>query len=53
MKLGRALLVLTALVALVAPVLAGESGPKIGWAVHKFEVQDITGPNKGKTLCYV
>jgi hypothetical protein len=31
---------------------AVESGLKIGDAVNPFDVDDITGPNKGKTLCY-
>jgi hypothetical protein len=40
--------------AFLAPALAGDkSGPKVGSMVQKFEVQDVTGPNKGKTLCYV
>ncbi len=42
-------------VACVAPVLADEvtSGPKEGAHVSAFHVHDITGPNKGKALCYV
>ena len=42
-------------VAFVAPVLADEvtSGPKEGAHVSAFHVNDITGPNKGKALCYV
>ncbi len=51
MKLRTAVLSTALLAAL--PVLAGDSGPKAGWTVQKFEVQDVTGPNKGKTLCYV
>ena len=31
---------------------AVESGLKPGDFVNPFQVQDITGPNKGKTLCY-
>jgi hypothetical protein len=31
---------------------AVESGLKIGDSVSPFDVDDITGPNKGKTLCY-
>ena len=31
---------------------AVESGPKVGEMVSPFLVEDITGPNKGKTLCY-
>ena len=29
-----------------------ESGLKPGEFVTPFDVDDITGPNKGKTLCY-
>jgi hypothetical protein len=31
---------------------AVESGLKPGQNVSPFDVDDITGPNKGKTLCY-
>jgi hypothetical protein len=31
---------------------AVQSGLKSGEAVTPFNVDDITGPNKGKTLCY-
>ncbi len=53
MRLGRAGLALAAAVAFLVPALAADSGPKVGWGVQKFEVQDITGPHKGQTLCYV
>jgi hypothetical protein len=39
----------------VGTCLAGEpvrSGLKVGDSVNPFNVDDITGPNKGKTLCY-
>jgi hypothetical protein len=39
-----------------AVVLAAEavkSGPQAGEKVGAFQVFDITGPNKGKQLCYV
>ncbi len=42
-------------IALVGTIVAGDaakSGLKPGDAVSPFEVDDITGPNKGKTLCY-
>ena len=44
-----------ALPAFVAPAVAGDrtSGPKVGEGVSAFDVHDVTGPNKGKTLCYV
>lgn len=31
---------------------AVQSGLKPGELVHPFNVDDVTGPNKGKTLCY-
>jgi hypothetical protein len=39
----------------VGASLAGdavESGVKVGEFVTPFDVDDITGPNKGTTLCY-
>ena len=35
--------------------LAGEAvqlGLRLGELVRAFDVDDVTGPNKGKTLCY-
>ena len=29
-----------------------KSGQKVGEPVSPFDVEDITGPNQGKTLCY-
>jgi hypothetical protein len=49
---------LSAVVASIVAVgasLAGDavkSGLKVGESVNAFLVDDITGPNKGKTLCY-
>jgi hypothetical protein len=40
---------------MVGASLAGEpvkSGQAVGDKVSPFDVEDITGPNKGKTLCY-
>jgi hypothetical protein len=31
---------------------AVDSGLKAGEPVNPFDVQDVTGPNKGATLCY-
>jgi hypothetical protein len=31
---------------------AVKSGPSLGDSVNPFDVDDVTGPNKGKTLCY-
>ena len=42
-------------IAVVGTSLAGDavqSGLKVGEAVNAFLVDDITGPNQGKTLCY-
>lgn len=56
MRFGKSVLAALVLPALVAPavLLAGDrSGPKVGSTVQAFHVDDITGPNKGKALCYV
>ena len=42
-------------IVMVGTRLAGDavqSGLKVGESVNPFDVEDITGPNKGKTLCY-
>ncbi len=42
-------------IVMVGTGLAGdavESGLKSGEFVSPFDVEDITGPNKGKSLCY-
>ena len=42
-------------IVMVGIALAGDavkSGVKPGESVNAFNVDDITGPNKGKTLCY-
>jgi hypothetical protein len=40
--------------ALALPAIAADrSGPEVGSHVSAFDVEDVTGPNKGKTLCYV
>jgi hypothetical protein len=42
-------------IVLVGTSLAADavpSGLKAGDFVNPFDVEDITGPNKGKTLCY-
>ncbi len=39
----------------VGAIYAGdavESGLKAGESVSPFDVDDVTGPNKGTTLCY-
>ena len=42
-------------IVMVGTSLAGDavkSGLKVGESVNPFKVDDITGPNKGTTLCY-
>jgi hypothetical protein len=42
-------------IVMVGTSLAGDavqSGLKVGESVNPFQVDDITGPNKGTSLCY-
>jgi hypothetical protein len=42
-------------IVMVGACLAGDavqSGLKVGEPVNPFQVDDITGPNKGTSLCY-
>ena len=42
-------------IVMVGASLAGDavqSGLKVGESVNAFQVDDITGPNKGTSLCY-
>jgi hypothetical protein len=42
-------------IVMVGTTLAGDavqSGLKVGESVNPFQVDDITGPNKGTSLCY-
>lgn len=50
MKFGLALAAMT--LCAVAAFASVESGLKPGRFPSPFEVVDVTGPNKGKTLCY-
>jgi hypothetical protein len=55
LKLAMGISAVVVSIVAVGAVLAGdavESGLKIGESVSPFDVDDITGPNKGKTLCY-
>ncbi len=46
--------VVSVLLASVAvPAFAGDTGLKEGDKTAAFQVNDVTGPNKGKQLCYV
>jgi hypothetical protein len=49
------LLVVLALAGALAAPASGDdkSGPPVGESAPSFDVHDVTGPNKGKTLCYV
>jgi hypothetical protein len=54
MRLRRAASTVAVVAALVAPAVAADrSGPKAGDHATPFDVNDITGKNKGKSLCYV
>jgi hypothetical protein len=56
----RPILATAASVMVVSIVLMGstragdavKSGLTVGESVGPFDVDDVTGPNKGKTLCY-
>jgi hypothetical protein len=42
-------------IVMVGTIFAGDavqSGLKVGESVSPFQVDDITGPNKGTSLCY-
>jgi hypothetical protein len=42
-------------IVMVGTSIAGDtatSGLKVGESVNPFQVDDITGPNKGTSLCY-
>lgn len=52
---ARAVPAMVVSIALVGTAFAADavkSGLKSGEPVSPFDVEDITGPNKGKTLCY-
>ena len=51
----KRLLVASAALVMATSVIAAaelESGLQVGDFAPAFNVQDITGPNKGKSLCY-
>ena len=53
MKTRNAVTLMTAL-SLVAVASADDSGgPAVGDGAPTFDVDDVTGPHKGETLCYV
>lgn len=52
---ARSISVVAVSIVMVGAGLAGDavrSGLKIGELVMPFQVDDITGPNKGTSLCY-
>ena len=54
-RFAHGLLAVVVSIVMVGTLHAGEavqSGLKPGESVNPFDVEDITGPNKGKTLCY-
>jgi len=55
MRFATGLSAVVVSIVMVGTVSAGdavESGLKLGDAAGAFNVDDVTGPNKGKTLCY-
>lgn len=46
-------LLIVALPAGVAAKDAVKSGCKVGDRIPTFNVEDVTGPNRGRALCYV
>jgi hypothetical protein len=51
--LGYSLAALATIASLGAAEKALKSGLQPGDKTSPFDVRDITGPNKGKSLCYV
>ncbi|WP_435009221.1 hypothetical protein P12x_000472 [Tundrisphaera lichenicola] len=54
-KFAMGLSAVVASIVMVGTCYAGEpvkSGQKVGESVSPFDVDDITGPNQGSTLCY-
>jgi hypothetical protein len=54
-RFARGLSAVVVSIVAVGTSLAGdavESGLKVGEFASPFDVEDVTGPNKGKTLCY-
>jgi hypothetical protein len=54
-RFARGIPAVVASIVVMGACFAGDavkSGPKVGESVGPFDVDDITGPNKGKTLCY-
>jgi len=55
LKLARSISAVVVSIVVVGTSIAGDavlSGLKVGESVSPFQVDDITGPNKGTSLCY-
>ncbi len=55
LKFARGISAVAVSIVMVGTSLAGDavqSGLKVGEPVNAFQVDDITGPNKGTSLCY-
>jgi hypothetical protein len=55
LKFARGISAVAVSIVMVGTILAGDavqSGLKVGESVNPFQVDDITGPNKGTSLCY-
>ena len=55
LRVAAGVSVLVVSIAAVGASFAGDavqSGLKVGSTVNPFDVDDVTGPNKGTTLCY-
>ncbi|MFI5460989.1 MAG: hypothetical protein ACHRXM_36740 [Isosphaerales bacterium] len=55
LKSARSISAVVVSIVVVGTSIAGDavqSGLKVGESVNAFQVDDITGPNKGTSLCY-
>jgi hypothetical protein len=55
LKFAKGVSAVVVSIVMVGTSVAGDpvqSGLKVGESVNPFQVDDITGPNKGTSLCY-
>lgn len=55
LRFARSISAVAVSIVMVGTTIAGDavqSGLKVGESVNPFQVDDITGPNKGTSLCY-
>jgi hypothetical protein len=55
LNFAKGISAMTVSIVMVGTCLAADavqSGLKVGEPVNQFQVDDITGPNKGTSLCY-